>query len=216
MAPGYFFDLISLTLIGLLPLVNPFSVMPLFLALTAEMDDRSRRRQALKGSVYGFLILVVFLLLGSFIIEFFGISVSGIRAAGGMIITVIGFRMLYPDPEPTAGAHTAGRDLDISFTPLAMPSLAGPGSISLVLSAPGHIDAANGGSRPLAYLAVIVGIAFTFLIAYITLLGAGYLVRLLGKSGTVAMTRIFGFLLICIGIQFVLSGIASFFHLAAG
>ena len=215
MQPGQFFEIVSLSLLGLLPIVNPFSVAPLFLTLTAEMDEPTRRQQALLACIYGFLILLTFLLLGSFIIEFFGISIAGIRVAGGMIISFIGFRMLFPDPHPSSHVAAAGEDriTDIAFTPLAMPSLAGPGSISLALSAAGRMHLQDGSHFYLSYGAVILGIALTFIIAYFTLLAAGYMVRFLGKSGTDAMTRIFGFLLICIGIQFFLTGIASFFHL---
>lgn len=219
MPTGQFFELVLLSLFGLLPIVNPFSVAPLFLSLTADLTEGERRRQALKACVYGFLILLTFLLLGSFIIEFFGISISGIRVAGGMVITFIGLRMLFPEPHPTAqtGSGEDRRDVDIAFTPMAMPSLAGPGSISLALSAAGQIEGRGGGSSAyLSYLAVILGMAATFLIAYVTLLAAGYMVRFLGRAGTDAMTRIFGFLLICIGIQFILSGIASFFRLTTG
>lgn len=215
MQPGHFVEIVSLSLFGLLPIVNPFSVAPLFLTLTADMDEHTRRQQALQACVYGFLILLTFLLLGSFIIEFFGISVSGIRVAGGLIIAFIGFRMLFPDPHPAM--HTAAasdkRITDVSFTPLAMPSLAGPGSISLALSAAGQMHLQNGNTIYLTYGAVILGIALTFIIAYFTLLAASYMVRFLGRSGTDAMTRIFGFLLICIGVQFFLTGIASFFRL---
>ncbi|WP_223291496.1 MarC family NAAT transporter [Defluviicoccus vanus] len=215
MQPGHFVEIVSLSLFGLLPIVNPFSVAPLFLTLTADMDERTRRQQALNACVYGFLILLTFLLLGSFIIDFFGISVSGIRVAGGLIIAFIGFRMLFPDPHPAmhTGAASDQRITDVSFTPLAMPSLAGPGSISLALSAAGRMQLQNGSPFYLTYGAVILGIALTFVIAYFTLLAASYMVRFLGRSGTDAMTRIFGFLLICIGVQFFLTGIASFFRL---
>jgi multiple antibiotic resistance protein len=115
--------------------MNPFSTAPLFVSLSAGMDLRRRNRQALLACVYAFAILVVFLLLGSAIIDFFGISVPGVRVAGGLIIAVMGLRMLFPAPQGPGAGDADPEHVDIAFTPLAMPSLAGPGSISLVLAA---------------------------------------------------------------------------------
>lgn len=219
MTVSHFLEIISLSVFGLLPIMNPFSTAPLFLSLTTTLSEQERRQQALKGCIYAGGILLTFLLLGSLIIQFFGISIPGIRVAGGLIISFIGFRMLFPDPHANARAASKvqqGQQVDIAFTPLAMPSLAGPGSISLALSAAGRIGHNVEFGTFLSYLAVIIGIVITLIIAYVTLIGAGYLVRFLGKSGTDAMTRIFGFLLICIGVQFFLTGIASFFDLGLG
>ena len=82
-----------LTVSSLLPIMNPFSTAPLFISLTADFDAQKRNRQALLGCIYAFFILVVFLLLGSAIIDFFGISIPGIRIAGGLIIATVGFGM---------------------------------------------------------------------------------------------------------------------------
>jgi multiple antibiotic resistance protein len=201
-----------LAITALVPITNPFSTAPLFVSLTAGMDPKQRRRQAFLGCLYAFAILLVFLLLGGAIIDFFGISIAGIRAAGGLIITTIGFRMLFPASAATALADAPGPQHDIAFTPIAMPSLAGPGSISVVLSA-----ATNLRNRPedwvLLYIAVIVGMAATLVFAYLVLRAASQMVRFLGPGGIDAMTRIFGFLLICIGSQFLLTGVAGFFNL---
>lgn len=197
--------------------MNPFSTAPLFVSLTADFDSRTRNRQALMGCIYAFGILVVFLLLGSAIIEFFGISVAGIRVAGGLIIASVGFRMLFPAPQPPATVASEHRPAarDISFTPIAMPSLAGPGSISVVLSAAAHIRSIRPDDWRLIYLAVIVGMALTLVASYAVLRTASSMVRFLGPGGIDAMTRIFGFLLICIGMQFLLTGIADFYGIEA-
>ena len=137
----------------LLPIMNPFSTAPVFIALTAGMDRNKRNRQALLACTYAFGILVVFLLLGSAIIEFFRISIPGLRAAGGLIMSAIGFRMLFPTSSAPLSASThAEQDLDIAFTPLAMPSLAGPGSISVVLTAAPQIKSIHPDDRGLVYV----------------------------------------------------------------
>lgn len=219
MTVSYFFEIVFLAVAGLLPIMNPFSTAPLFASLTATLDNPTRQRQALKGCLYAYAILLIFLLLGSFIVGFFGISIAGIRVAGGLIITVIGLRMLFPDMQPaTAVAVKAAEDqqIDVSLTPLAIPSLAGPGSISLVLSAAGHIKGQGSESGILIMIAVIFGISITMMIAFLVLSTAGFLVRFLGKSGIDAMTRIFGFLLVCIAMQFLMTGINDFFQILPG
>ena len=207
-----------LTVGALLPITNPFSTAPLFIALTSGFDNKERQRQALKGCIYAFWILVVFLLLGAAIIDFFRISIPGIRVAGGLIIAALGFRMLFPQAMAPTPSNAEARQvqLDISFTPLAMPSLAGPGSISVVLSAAAQIRSIRPEDWRMIYVAVILGMALTLLICFLVLRVAGSMVRFLGPGGIDAMTRIFGFLLICIGMQFLLTGISDFFGIQHG
>ena len=208
-----FFETIALTITALLPIMNPFSTAPLFVSLTASFDRKRQRQQALLACFYAFCILAVFLVLGKTIVDFFGISVPGIRVAGGLIISFVGFRMLFPPP--LAGADLAGApQQDVAFTPIAMPSLAGPGSIAVVLSSAAHIQSIRPNDWPMIYLAVMTGIAVTLVISFVVLRAASSMVRILGPGGIDAMTRIFGFLLICIGIQFWLTGISDFFGIA--
>jgi multiple antibiotic resistance protein len=211
-----FIEAISLTCGALLPMVNPFSTAPLFVSLTARFDARKRHGQAIKACLYAFAILVVFLLAGAAIVDFFGISIAGIRSAGGLIILVIGFRMLFPVAKAAGDGEATAADLDVAFSPLAMPSLAGPGSIAAVMSAAAQIRSARPEDWQLIYLGVIAGMAVILVISYLVLRLAGAMVRFMGREGIDAMTRIFGFLLICIGMQFLLTGIAGFYGLRIG
>lgn len=209
-----FGEAILLTIVTLLPIMNPFSTVPLFISLTVGYDDESRNRQAFLACVYAFGLLVSFLLLGAAIIDFFGISVPGIRVAGGLIISVIGFRMLFPDG-PSANSPGLGsrHEQEIAFTPLAMPSLAGPGSLSVVVTAASQIKGNNPDQYAFVYAGVIVGMAATVIFALVVLRGASWLAKALGPSGIDAMTRTFGFLLVAIGMQFLLTGISDFYGL---
>jgi multiple antibiotic resistance protein len=212
-----FLDTLALTLGALLPIINPFSTAPLFVSLTANFEQRRRTQQARLACIYAFAILLVFLLVGSAIIEFFGISVPGIRVAGGLIISTTGFRMLFPRPQPAPVDAPADRLApDVAFTPLAMPSLAGPGSITVVLSAAAQIESVHPHEVVLTYAAVILGMAATLVFSFLVLRGAASMVRFLGPGGIDAMTRIFGFLLICIGMQFLLTGISDFYGINHG
>lgn len=210
-----FIEAISLTCGALLPIMNPFSTAPLFVSLTANFDPRRRHEQAIKACIYAFAILVVFLFAGAAIVDFFGISIAGIRTAGGLIILAIGFRMLFPAAKAAGDgdATATAPDLDVAFSPLAMPSLAGPGSIAVVMSAAAQIRSTKPDDWPVIYVGVIMGMAVTLVFSYLVLRLAGAMVRFMGREGIDAMTRIFGFLLICIGMQFLLTGIADFYGL---
>ena len=193
--------------------MNPLSTAPLFISLTVGMNEKKRNRIALLACLYAFALLVVFLLLGTSIIDFFGISVPGIRIAGGLIITSIGFRMLFPVAPPAVAQERPPPEQEIAFTPLAMPSLAGPGSISVVVTAASQIKSNHPEEYMFVYAGVIVGMLATVCSAWLIFRTASPMARLLGPSGIDAMTRIFGFLLIAIGMQFLLTGISDFFGL---
>ncbi|MGH8179107.1 MAG: MarC family NAAT transporter [Steroidobacter sp.] len=195
------------TIAALLPIVNPLSAVGLVASITVNLTEAERIDQIRRACIYMFFILAAFLVAGGLIMSFFGISIPGLRIAGGMIVSYLGFRMLFPDTaaisnqEQVEALHKA----DISFTPLAMPSLSGPGSIAVVI---GISTAAQESDRIVAhYVFVAVGIAITAVISYAVLKAASRLDKLLGATGMNAMARIMGFLLICMGIQFVINGV---------
>ncbi len=193
------------TLVGLLPIINPLSAGPTFLAITEGDSEERRREQARKGCIYMVAILVSFLIGGSFIMKFFGISLPGLRIAGGILLTGIGMGMLSAarvDPNAEAEQREAARrKVDISFSPLAMPMLSGPGSIAVTL---GFSSLATGW---LDYVAIIAGIVTVALCTYAVLRVSGRLVGLIGPVGVNAMTKIMGFLIMAIGVQFVVNGV---------
>ena len=122
-----FFSWILVTFITLLPIINPFSTAIILLGISSHLSKEERNRQITMACIYMTSILVVFLLAGHFIMIIFGISVPGIRIAGGMVIGFLGFHMLFPSKEDISmeGKQEALQKSNISFTPLAMPSLSG-------------------------------------------------------------------------------------------
>jgi multiple antibiotic resistance protein len=203
------FTLILSTVGALLPIVNPFSAVGLVVSITAGLSEVERADQVRRACIYMFFILVTFLVAGGLIMNFFGISIPGLRIAGGMIVSYLGFRMLFPETTPisTQEQVEAMQKPDVSFTPLAMPSLSGPGSIAVVLGVSSTIQ--ERGHILFGYVFVAIGIAVTALISYIVLKAATRLDRLLGATGMNAMARIMGFLLICIGVQFIINGVTD-------
>lgn len=192
------------TVVGLLPIINPLAAAPTFLAITEGDSDDRRREQARKGCLYMVGILVSFLIGGTFIMSFFGISIPGLRIAGGILMAGIGMSMLAAHrttEEEKEEREAARRKVDVSFSPLAMPMLSGPGSIAVTL---GFTSLATG---PVDYLAIIAGIGVVALITYLVLRLAGRIVLFIGLVGLNAMTKIMGFLIMCIGVQFVVNGV---------
>ena len=200
---------VGVALVTLLPIVNPVSTAVLLLSISSHLSREERNRQITRACVYMTAILVVFLVGGHFIMVAFGISIPGIRIAGGMVIGFLGFRMLFPDESQISreGKQEAQEKLDISFSPLAMPSLAGPGSLAVVITMSSSIDVRHGVDKIFAFAGVIFAILLTALISWLVLRGAGFMRRVLGVNGVNSLSRIMGFLLICIGIQFIVNGV---------
>ena len=202
---SHFWELILGTVIALLPLINPLATAPTFLAIT-EGDSRERRMQQLRTAcIYVVVILVGFLVGGTFIMGFFGLSIPGLRIAGGLLVAGIGSSMLMApprDPVPDDAAHAEARaKRDVSFSPLAMPMLSGPGSIAVTI---GFASLATGW---LDYVAIILGIVIVAAITYVTLRLSERLVGVIGLNGMNALSKVMGFLILCIGIQFVVNGV---------
>ncbi|MBI5424039.1 MAG: MarC family NAAT transporter [Opitutae bacterium] len=192
------------TVVGLLPLINPLAAAPTFLAITEGDTEQRRREQAFKGCLYMVGILVSFLVGGTFIMNFFGISIPGLRIAGGIMLTGIGMNMLATHrttDDEKEEREAARKKMDVSFSPLAMPMLAGPGSIAVTL---GFTSLAT---HPIDYVAIIAGIGVVAFITWVTLRLSGKIVTFIGVVGVNAMTKIMGFLIMCIGVQFVVNGI---------
>jgi len=200
----HFGELVLGTVVALLPVTNPPASAPTFLALTEGMTPARRMSQLRAACGYMVAVLGTFLLGGSLIMRFFGISLPGLRIAGGLMVAGIGSSILTglgdrrsADPP----ADGVAPDRDIAFSPLAMPMLSGPGSIAVTL---GLTSLAK---TWLDYLAIGIGIVAVAGLAYLTLRLAEPLVRAIGRNGMNAVTKMMGFLLLCIGIQFIVNGV---------
>lgn len=204
-----FFSWIFVTLITLLPIVNPFSTAILFLSISSHLSKEERNRQITLACVYMAGVLIVFFFGGHFIMAVFGISIPGIRIAGGMVIGLLGFRMLFPTEDFISheGKQEALQKGDISFSPLAMPSLSGPGAIATIITISSAIEGRDGYEKAFAFAGVIIAIVITAVVSWAVLRSAGLMRRLLGVNGVDSLSRIMGFLLVCIGIQFVINGV---------
>lgn len=200
-----FFQIVVISLLALLPMVNPPTTATLLLGLSKGMSREHVSRQVNMAAVYLFSTLCVSFFIGSSILDLFGISIPGLRLAGGLIIGFIGFRMLFPTP---GAEQTVDPNQNIAFVPLTMPSLCGPGTMALVISGAAQIaELPAEYSRLTIYSAMVVSFALMTLLSWGVLKLADPVCRLLGATGIDAMTRIMGFLLVCMGAQFCINGI---------
>ncbi|WP_116124780.1 MarC family NAAT transporter [Lewinella sp. IMCC34183] len=195
------------TLGSLFSVVNPFGAVPMYLTLTNDYSARERSNTAQRTALYFMMILIVFFFAGTVILSFFGISLNALRIAGGLIIVNSGYGLLNSKAERRRISHEIEEEAqakeDISFTPMAMPMLSGPGSISLLIG----LSAADlGWENSLLIVGVVAVMA---LLVFVTLHYAPVLFRLLGRAGLSALSRIMGFLVMAIGIQLLVGGIVS-------
>ena len=201
---------IGLGLVLLLPLANPLTTVALLLGLSGNMPRAHRHQQSRMAAVYTFAIMMVAFYAGQWVMNTFGISIPGLRIAGGLIVAFIGFRMLFPAPPAPVLTQSDRADAgaNIAFVPLAMPSTAGPGTIAMIISSASSFYDNPFGFAPWVMLVAPVA---TFLciavILWLCLLSAGTIMKLVGKSGIDAISRLMGFLLVCMGIQFIINGI---------
>ncbi|MFC7422258.1 MarC family NAAT transporter [Iodobacter arcticus] len=201
------------TVTALLPIINPLSTAAILPGISVHLSDIERKQQVKLACYYMAGILITFLMAGGLIMDFFNISIPGLRIAGGMVVIYLGFRMLFPasqpkiDDEPELGARR-----EIAFTPLAMPSMAGPGSIAVVISMSSTLHSQRHIPVLAGYFLLILGIAATAFICWLTLRASSRLFAVLGDEGISAISRIMGFMLICIGVQFFINGVGELLH----
>lgn len=193
---------------ALFSVLNPLGVIPIFVGLTHHESSTERSRISLWTAVNVFIILVISFFIGEYVLKFFGISIDALRIAGGLVIVNSGFALLSGKFNKTRGvnkkvAHDAQKRSDIALTPLAIPMLAGPGSISLLIAF--YQDFTEVTEKAIVCSAILA-VALTI---FIILKSAHYLSRILGASGIVAISRIIGFIVIAIGIQYISSAVVN-------
>lgn len=196
--------------VSLITIINPPSAIPLFTSLSAHLDDAETEKLARRGALYAFAILTVSLVAGSLILNTFGISYGALRIAGGIVVALLGHSMLFGREQVRSGPAIE-QPHNPAFFPLALPGLSGPGTIAVVIGISTEIRELGGwGGVAIAGAGTVAAMAATCLLIWLTLRSARQISNRLGRSGIEAMTRLMGFLLICIGVQFIASGIRTF------
>jgi multiple antibiotic resistance protein len=221
-APGALGDAVNsflLVFAGLFPIVNPVGCAPIFLGMTSQFTPAERHVLARKVAVNGFFMLLGSLLVGSHVLEFFGITLPVVRVAGGLVVTSFGWKMLNTGVrlEGNHAADAGEPSPGDAFYPLTMPLTVGPGSISVAITL--------GSQRPkgpdsIAHLALLGGSAMLGLVAmavtiFLCYRFAEWTEATLGPSGTNVVVRLSAFILLCIGIEIIWSGASTLIGIGA-
>lgn len=191
-------------LMGFFAIMNPIANTPVFLGLTADDDPATRKAVARRSLLLAFAIITVFVLAGRLIFELFGITLPAFRITGGILVFAIGYSMLHGEqsrvhqPGEVASADREAQ-LSVAVSPLAVPILAGPGTIATAMS--------FAADRSPTHLLITVGaFALICFVSYAFFVSGEKLIRSVGENGVSAITRLMGLILAVIGVQMFIEG----------
>ena len=199
---------------ALFSVMNPFGTVPVFVGLTEDRSSLELNKIAFWTSLNVLIILLISFFAGKYILLFFGITLNSLKIAGGLIIALSGFALLTGDFNKHKGMkkEKVKTDIetrsDISLTPLAMPMIAGPGTMSLLITYNQALEGLN------SMLIISGAIVLSTICIYLILKSSFYIVKILGASGINALSRIIGFIVIAIGVEFIISAVVSVFNIA--
>jgi multiple antibiotic resistance protein len=196
-------------LAGLFAICDPVGTVPLFIAMTANQTPAEKRRTIARACITAAIVMVVSVVAGQMILDLFGIRIAAFRVVGGILLMIIAFSMLNANLGRTR--HTPEEDSeavakeDVSIVPLAIPLIAGPGTISTVIMYAEH------SAHWYDNLLVIAACLIVTLATYFTLRASGLIARALGQTGVNVITRIMGLILAAISIEFLAQGLSELF-----
>ncbi len=187
-------------------LMNPLGVMPVFLTMTTGLSQRKRRATAIKASITAFFTLVIFAFGGQLLFDFFGISVAGLKVVGGILFLFMGYDMLNARLSLTKLATDEVDDYvdDISVTPLGIPMIAGPGSITNAIILMDQ-------SRTVSQKAILISAIFVVIFLVLVILLSGTkITKAIGKTGNKVMMKLMGLIVMVIAVEFFFTGIEPY------
>ena len=201
------------TLAALLPIVNPLGSAPIFLSMTADLPGPARRKLAIVVGRHAFLLLTAAMLIGTYVLRIFGVSLPIVRVAGGLLVTANGWRLLNSDERD---ASSSPKVVDAwerevarrAFYPLTFPLTVGPGSISVAITL-GAKAQSRGANTVTELLADLIGVVIVSLAVFLSYRFASRLIAYLGETGTAVFLRLSSFILLCIGVAIIWSGLVD-------
>jgi multiple antibiotic resistance protein len=194
---------------ALFAIINPYGLAFIFLDRTKGLSEGERANLALRVAGYAFIVLLVSLFVGSQILNFFGVTIPALRIAGGLVVAATGWSMLHAAPGATGPHEASSASLvtmkRMAFFPLTIPLTTGPGTIATAvaigISRSDSLDARFGSS--IISLGVALAVTATIYHAYRK---SSAMARLFGEEGTGVVTKLSAFLLLCIGVQIIITG----------
>ncbi|MDZ5471732.1 MarC family protein [Bacillus sp. 31A1R] len=199
-----YFAFAILALTSFFTLINPLGVMPIYLTMTAELDQEMKKKTALKATIVSFIILILFAITGQLIFKFFGITINSLKVVGGVIFFLMGQDMLQARLVKTKISEKEVKSYtnDISITPLAIPMICGPGAITNAIL---MMDTAVGNY---ALKGILIAVIFIVCLAtYLILLNSTKIYDLLGETGNNILMRLMGLIVMVIAVEFIVSGL---------
>lgn len=202
-------DLFLVAFGALFSIINPLGTVPVFVGLTQEHAKKERAKIAFWTALDVLIILLLSFFAGQYILSFFGITLNALKIAGGLIITSSGFALLTGKFREHKGMKRKRVQEDIhnrdaiSLTPLAIPMLAGPGTISLLITYNQEYTLTK------EVLIILSSVVLVAIAIYLILKSAHFIVKFLGASGINALSRIIGLIVIAIGVQYIISSVEN-------
>jgi multiple antibiotic resistance protein len=206
--------LFVLTFTTLLAMINPLESIPVFLKLLEGKDDKEHRQVALRSCFYALLMMLFFMLFGTFVLKIFGVPLCMVRIVGGIILVRIGFEMFLPSSAEgmfSSSGTTSSQKGDSAFVPLAIPIMFGPGALATVLGMSSMVK------NPIANLghmtAIVLAIIATMFVTYLALRYAQTILGKIGTKGVDAATRLVGFFVSAMGMGLIFHGLVEVLQL---
>jgi len=206
----HFFEGVFLVYAALLPIVNPLGAAPVFLAMTRYADDATRAVLARKVTINSFVLLLASVFIGTYVLEFFGLSIPVVQIGGGLVVCSVAWDLLRgadaSKKTEAFDAHDPETVATEAFYPLTLPLTVGPGSISVAITiGANHPQTVR--SFVTAALSSLLGVILICVSVYLCYRYAQRLSRFLGGTGTAVVVRLSAFILLCIGVQIVWNGV---------
>jgi multiple antibiotic resistance protein len=202
-----YLDAFLAVFIPLLIIVNPASTLALFSAITNNYSKQERQTTAKNTVKYASILLIIFAFSGSLILEYLGIEIYSLRIAGGILLAFVGLDMTRHGKQFGENKPEKDQKTDYSIVPLAMPSLAGPGAITVIIVSMKILrnTGPNGFELPwfVSILIGILSILIVMLIAYIVFISSTYIIKIVGNKAMDAFSRVMGLLTVAIAVQFM-------------
>ena len=194
----------------LLAIINPLEAIPVFLGLMQGKDSAEQNRVARKSCFYALLLAFFFLLFGTLLLRLFGVPLSMIRVVGGIILTRIGFQMFNPAPQGTVSSGNGPDSTadDVSFIPLAMPIMFGPGAIATIIGMASTVKQSS--AQIESFIAISLAIIATMGVTCLSLIYSKGILKKVGPKGIDAATRIVGFFVSAMGMGLIFHGMIEF------
>ena len=189
------FDAFLHLFLTLLIIIDPFGLIPYFLALTSDFSKKERALAISKAVLFAFAILCIFAVFGQYLLEYLSLSIASFKVAGGLLLLWVAFEMILSHPKPPKEKE------NVALAPLATPLLAGPAAIATIIIYTGQ--ASDFVISRLIIIGIILAVLF---LTWLILINSEYLFKILKKQGALALAKIMGLILAALAVEMIFAG----------